>query len=173
MIINERYLADIDDEDDDDGTIENNTASFDSYPIEWKIVIHPNNFIDIEKLDEIHNFEIDAMMDNIEDILDDVYFIERYKYDVRVYPFVNPKEVTNPKEVAKSLKSENVYQITNNKLYDFSNEINKIFAAAYSNLLRGQVVAFAICVDIKFALTDKFSYNRFCKSFGALCGYFD
>ena len=169
MIINEKYIAHIDDEDDDDGKIENNTESFDSYPIEWKIVIHPHNFIDIEKLDEIRNFEIDAMMDNIDEILDNVYFIERYKYEVRINPFVNPKEI----EVANYLKSENSYQITNDKLYDFSNEINKIFDAAYSNLLRGQVVAFAICVDIKFALTDKFSYNRFCKSFGVLCGYFD
>ena len=168
MIINEKYLADIDDEDDDDdGTIENNTDSFDSYPIEWKIVIHPDNFINIEKLDEIRNFEIDAMMDNIDEILDCVYFIERYKYEVRVYPFVNPKEV------AKSLKSQNGYQISNDKLYDFSDEINKIFDAAYSNLLREQVVAFAICIDVKFGLTDNFSYNRFCKSFGALCGYFD
>ena len=169
MIINEKYIADIDDEDDDDdeGTIENNTESFDSYPIEWKIVIHPNNFIDIEKLDETRNFEIDAMMDNIDEILDDAYFIERYKYEVRAYPFVNPKEVAN------SLKSGNGYQISNDKLYDFSNEINKIFDAAYSNLLREQVVAFAICVDIKFGLTDNFSYNRFCKSFGVLCGYFD
>ena len=91
MIINEKYIADIDDEDDDDGQIENNTSSFDSYPIEWKIVIHPSDFIDIEKLDEIHNFEIDTMMDNIDEILDDVYFIERYKYEVRIYPFVNPK----------------------------------------------------------------------------------
>ena len=169
MIINEKYIADIDDEDDDDGQIENNTSSFDSYPIEWKIVIHPHDFIDTDKLDDTHNFEIDAMMDNIDEILDDVYFIERYKYEVRIYPFVNPKEV----EVANYLKSENGYQITNDKLYDFSNEINKIFAAAYSNLLRGQVVAFAICIDVKFGLTDNFSYNRFCKSFGALCGYFD
>ena len=114
MIINEKYIADIDDEDDDDGKIENNTESFDSYPIEWKIVIHPHNFIDIEKLDEIRNFEIDVMMDNIDEILDDVYFIERYKYEVRIYPFVNPKEVSN------YLKSENGYQITNDKLYDFS-----------------------------------------------------
>ena len=159
---------DIDDEDYDDyWKIENNTATFDSYPIEWKIVIYPNDFIDIEKLDETRNFEIDAMMDNIDEILDDVYFIERYKYEVRIYPFVNPKEVAN------YLKSENGYQITNDKLYDFSNEINKIFDAAYSNLLREQGVAFAICVDIKFALTDNFSYNRFCKSFGAFCGYFD
>ena len=29
MIINEKYIADIDDEDDDDGKIENNTESFD------------------------------------------------------------------------------------------------------------------------------------------------
>ena len=166
MIINEKYIADIDDEDDDDGTIENNTSSFDSYPIEWKIAIHPNIFIDIEKLDEIHNFEIDAMMDNIEEILDDVYFIERYKYEVKIYPFVNPKEVAN------YLKSENGYQIANDKLYDFSNEINKIFDKAYSNLSSEQV-AFAICIDIKFGLTDNFSYNRFCKSFGAFCGYFD
>ena len=166
MIINERYIADIDDEDDDDGTIENNTESFDSYPIEWKIVIHPNKFIDAVKLDEIRNFEIDSMMDNIDEILDNVYFIERYKYEVRVYPFVNPKEVAN------YLKSENGYQIPNDKLYDFSNEINKIFDKAYSNLSTEQV-AFAICIDIKFGLTDKFSYNRFCKSFGVLCGYFD
>ena len=167
MIINEKYIMDIDDEDDDDyGKIENNTATFDSYPIEWKIVIQPNNFIDIEKPDEIRNFEIDAMMDNIDEILDDVYFIEMYKYEVRIYPFVNPKEVAN------YLKSENGYQIANDKLYDFSNEINKIFDAAYSNILSEQV-AFAICVDIKFALTDRFSYNIFCKSFGVLCGYFD
>ena len=166
MIINEKYIADIDDEDDDDGKIENNTESFDSYPIEWKIAIHPNNFIDIEKLDEIRNFEIDAMMDNIDEILDDVYFIERYKYEVRIYPFVNPKEVAN------YLKSENGYQIANDKLYDFSNEINKIFDKAYSNL-SSEEVAFAICIDIKFGLTDNFSYNRFCKSFGTLCGYFD
>ena len=166
MIINEKYIADIDDEDDDDGKIENNTNSFDSYPIEWKIVIHPNNFIAIEKLDETRNFEIDAMMDNIEEILDDVYFIERYKYEVKIYPFVNPKEVAN------YLKSENGYQIANDKLYDFSNEINKIFDKAYSNLSSEQV-AFAICIDIKFGLTDNFSYNRFCKSFGAFCGYFD
>ena len=95
MIINEKYIADIDDEDDDDGTIENNTESFDSYPIEWKIVIHPNKFIDTDKLDDTHNFEIDAMMDNINEILNCVYYIERYKYDVRIYQFVNPKEVTN------------------------------------------------------------------------------
>ena len=165
MIINEKYIADIDDEDDDDGKIENNTATFDSYPIEWKIVIYPDNFIDLYKLDE-SNFEIDAMMDNIDEILDDVYFIERYKYEVRVYPYVNPKEVAN------YLKSENGYQIANDKLCDFSDEINKIFDKAYSNLSSEQV-AFAICIDIKFGLTDKFSYNRFCKSFGALCGYFD
>ena len=134
MIINEKYIADIDDEDDDDGKIENNTATFDSYPIEWKIVIQPNNFIDIEKLDEIRNFEIDAMMDNIDEILDDVYFIERYKYEVRVYPFVNPKEVANPNKVTNYLKSENAYQIDNDKLYDFSNEINKIFDKTYCNL---------------------------------------
>ena len=168
MIINERYIADIDDEDDDDGTIENNTSSFDSYPIEWKIVIHPNKFIDADKLDEIRNFEIDAMMDNIDEILDDVYFIERYKYEVRINPFVNPKEV----EVANYLKSENSYQIPNDELYDLSNEIKKIFDKAYSNLSSVQV-AFAICIDIKFVLTDNFSYNRFCKSFGTLCGYFD
>ena len=166
MIINEKYIADIDDEDDDDGKIENNTESFDSYPIEWKIVIHPNKFIDADKLDEIRNFEIDSMMDNIDEILDNVYFIERYKYEVKIYPFVNPKEVAN------YLKSENGYQITNDKLYDFSNEINKIFDKAYSNLSSEQV-AFAICIDIKFGLTDNFSYNRFCKSFGVLCGYFD
>ena len=105
-------------------------------------------------------------MDNIDEILDDVYFIERYKYEVRIYPFVNPKEVAN------YLKSENGYQITNDKLYDFSNEINKIFDKTYSNLSSEQV-AFAICIDIKFGLTDNFSYNRFCKSFGTLCGYFD
>ena len=166
MIINEKYIADIDDEDDDYGKIENNTESFDSYPIEWKIAIQPNNFIDIEKLDKTHNFEIDTMMDNIDEILDDVYFIERYKYEVKIYPFVNPKEVS------KYLKSENGYQIANDKLYDFSNEINKIFDKAYSNLSSEQV-AFAICIDIKFGLTDNFSYNRFCKSFGVLCGYFD
>ena len=168
MIINEKYIADIDDEDDDDGKIENNTESFDSYPIEWKIVIHPNKFIDTDKLDDTHNFEIDAMMDNIDEILDNVYFIERYKYEVRINPFVNPKEV----EVANYLKSENSYQIPNDELYDFSNEINKIFDKAYSNL-SSEEVAFAICIDIKFGLTDNFSYNRFCKSFGALCGYFD
>ena len=168
MIINEKYIADIDDEDDDDGTIENNTESFDSYPIEWKIVIHPHNFIDTDKLDETRNFEIDAMMDNIDEILDNVYFIERYKYEVRINPFVNPKEV----EVANYLKSENGYQIPNDELYDFSNEINKIFDKAYSNLSSEQI-AFAICIDIKFGLTDNFSYNRFCKSFGMLCGYFD
>ena len=166
MIINEKYIADIDDEDDDDGQIENNTSSFDSYPIEWKIVIHPNVFIDTDKLDETRNFEIDAMMDNIDEILDDVYFIERYKYEVRVYPFVNPKEVAN------YLKFRNGYQITNDKLYDFSNEINKIFDKAYS-ISSSEQIAFAICVDIKFGLTDNFSYNRFCKSLGALCGYFD
>ena len=166
MIINEKYIADIDDEDDDDGTIENNTDSFESYPIEWKIAIYPSIFIDTDKLDEIRNFEIDTMMDNIDEILDDVYFIERYKYEVRIYPFVNPKEVAN------YLKSENGYQITNDKLYNFSNEINKIFDKAYSNLSSEQV-AFAICIDIKFGLTDNFSYNRFCKSFGTLCGYFD
>ena len=105
---------DIDDEDDDDyGKIENNTATFDSYPIEWKIVIYPDNFIDLYKLDE-SNFEIDAMIDNIDVILDNVYFIERYKYEVRVYPYVNPKDVAN------YLKSENSYQIANDKLYDFS-----------------------------------------------------
>ena len=166
MIINEKYIADIDDEDDDDGKIENNTESFDSYPIEWKIVIHPNKFIDADKLDEIRNFEIDSMMDNIDEILDNVYFIERYKYEVKIYPFVNPKEVAN------YLKSENGYQIANDKLYDFSVELNKIFDKAYSNLSSEQV-AFAICIDIKFGLTDNFSYNRFCKSFGVLCGYFD
>ena len=172
MIINEKYIMDIDDEDDDDyGKIENNTATFDSYPIEWKIVIYPDNFIDLYKLDE-SNFEIDAMMDNIEKILDDVYFIERYKYEVKIYPFINPKEVANPKEVTNYLKSENGYQITNDNLYDFSDEINKIFDKAYSYLTTEQV-AFAICVDIKFALTDRFSYNIFCKSFGVLCGYFD
>ena len=100
--------------------------------------------------------------------MDNVYFIERYKYEVRINPFVNPKEV----EVANYLKSENGYQIANDKLYDFSDEINKIFDKAYCNLYTEEV-AFAICVDIKFALTDNFSYNRFCKSFGALCGYFD
>ena len=168
MIINEKYIADIDDEDDDDGKIENNIGSFDSYPIEWKIVIHPNNFIDIEKLDETRNFEIDAMMDNIDEILDNVYFIERYKYEVRINPFVNPKEV----EVANYLKSENSYQIPNDELYEFSDELNKIFDKAYSNL-SSEEVAFAICIDIKFGLTDNFSYNRFCKSFGTLCGYFD
>ena len=167
MIINEKYIADIDD--DDDGKIDNNTESFDSYPIEWKIVIHPSIFIDIEKLDETRNFEIDAMMDNIDEILDDVYFIERYKYEVRIYPFVN---VVMPKEVANYLKSENGYQITNDKLWDFSNEINKIFDKAYCNL-SSEEVAFAICIDIKFALTDKFSYDKFCKSFGMFCGYFD
>ena len=166
MIINEKYIADIDDEDDDDGQIENNIGSFDSYPIEWKIVIYPNDFIDTDILDDTHNFEIDAMMDNIEEILDDVYFIERYKYEVRIFPFVNPKDVTNHP------KSINSYQITNDNLYDFSNEINKIFDKAYCNLYTEEV-AFAICVDIKFDLTDNFSYNRFCKSFGALCGYFD
>ena len=102
MIINEKYIADIDDEDDDE-QIENNTKSFDSYPIEWKIVIHPNDFIDTGKLDDTHNFEIDAMMDNIEEILDDVYFIERYKYEVKIYPFVNPDKVVD------YLKSENGY----------------------------------------------------------------
>ena len=162
---------DIDDEDDDDGTIENNTDSYDSYPIEWKIVIYPNKFIDLYKLDE-PNFEIDGMMDNIEIILDDVYFIERYKYEVMIYPFINQKKVANPNEVTNYLKSENGYQIDNDKLYDFSNEINKIFDAAYSNILSEQV-AFAICVDVKFSLTDRFSYNIFCKSFGVLCGYFD
>ena len=172
MIINEKYIMDIDDEDDDDyGKIENNTATFDSYPIEWKIVIYPDNFIDLYKLDE-SNFEIDAMIGNIDKILDDLYFIERYKYEVRIYPFVNPKEVANPNKVTNYLKSENAYQIDNDKLYDFSNEINKIFDAAYSNILSEQV-AFAICVDIKFTLTDRFSYNLFCKSFGVLCGYFD
>ena len=75
MIINEKYIADIDDEDDDDGKIENNTKSFDSYPIEWKIVIHPNNFIDIEKLDETRNFEIDAMMDNIDEVAINVWLL--------------------------------------------------------------------------------------------------
>ena len=163
---------DIDDEDDDDyGKIENNIDSYDSYPIEWKIVIYPNNFIDLYKLDE-SNFEIDAMIGNIDKILDDLYFIERYKYEVRIYPFVNPKEVANPNKVTNYLKSENAYQIDNDKLYDFSNEINKIFDAAYSNIWSEQV-AFAICVDIKLALTDRFSYNIFCKSFGVLCGYFD
>lgn len=166
MIINEKYIADIDDEDDDDGKIENNTESFESYPIEWKIVIHTSDFIDTDKLDDTHNFEIDAMMDNIEEILDDVYFIERYKYEVRIYPFVNPKEVAN------YLKSKNGYQIANDKLCDFSDEINKIFDKAYSNS-NSEQVAFAICIDVKFSLTDNFSYNRFCKSFGVLCGYFD
>ena len=44
MIINEKYIADIDDE-DDDGKIENNTDSFESYPMEWKIVIYPKNLL--------------------------------------------------------------------------------------------------------------------------------
>ena len=168
MIINERYIADIDDEDDDDddGTIDN-TDSFDSYPIEWKIVIYPHNFIDIDNIDKNRNFEIDSMMDKIDEILDNVYFFERYKYDVRIYPFYNPNTVFN------HIKFDTGYHIINNdRLCDFSDEINKIFDKAYCNLYTEEV-AFAICVDIKFALTDNFSYNRFCKSFGAFCGYFD
>ena len=124
-------------------------------------------FIDIDNLYNNRNFEIDAMMDNIDEILDNIYFFERYKYEIRIYPFINPKNGTN------DIKDKSGYKIINNdKLCDFSDEINKIFDVAYRNLT-SEDVAFAICVDIKFSLTDNFSYDKFWKSFGMLYGYFD